>query len=207
MRSPTQDLAREETLARVATTCRALHAGPRFVADFDLAAVHRRYRRIVAEHSFRLPAGYDEHGPAVEAIAGVLGRRPEPTVPCHNDLVAANLLDAGDRLWMIDFEYAGNNEACFELGTIWSEAGLPPEHLEALVAAYYGRPLRHKVARARLLGLLSTYAWVLWACIQDGASERNFDFWTWGLHRYQRAVAGFGARELPGLLDDTLRTD
>jgi thiamine kinase-like enzyme len=202
------DLADEATLARVADACRVLHAGPRFVTDFDMLAVQRRYRRIVAEKSFRLPAGYDEHAPAMEAIAAALARRPEPTVPCHNDLLAANFLDAGDRLWIVDFEYAGNNEACFELGNIWSEAALPPEHLDALVTAYDGRPLRHRVARARLFGLLSKYGWMLWASIQDGASDLDFDFWTWGMEKYERAVAEFRGPDLPGLLDDAAqRTD
>ena len=45
-----------------------------------------------------------------------------PTVPCNNDLLAANFIDDGDRIWIIDFEYAGNNDPCFELGNIWSES-------------------------------------------------------------------------------------
>ena len=64
------------------------------------------------------------------------------TVPCHNDLLAANMLDDGTRVRLIDYEYAGNNDAAFELGNIWSEAALPPELLDVLVTAYYGRPRR-----------------------------------------------------------------
>ena len=45
-------------------------------------------------------------------------------MPCHNDLLAANMIDDGDRLWLIDYEYSGNNDPCFELGNIWSEANL-----------------------------------------------------------------------------------
>ena len=64
-------------------------------------------------------------------------------MPCHNDLLAANIMDDGDRLWFIDYEYAGNNDPCFELGNIWSEADLAPDRLDELVAAYYGdRPPR-----------------------------------------------------------------
>ncbi len=37
-------------------------------------------------------------------------------MPCNNDLLAANFIDGGDRIWIIDYEYAGNNDACFELG-------------------------------------------------------------------------------------------
>ena len=50
--------------------------------------------------------------------------RPQPTVPCHNDLLPANMMADGERIWFIDFEYSGNGDPCFELGNIWSEAQL-----------------------------------------------------------------------------------
>ena len=86
-------------------------------------------------------------------MAAALAVRAEGTVPCNNDLLAANFIDDGERIWLIDYEYSGNNDACFELGNIAGECHLPAEGLAELVTAYYGRPLRHKIARARLLGL------------------------------------------------------
>ncbi len=117
-------------------------------------------------------------------------------MPCNNDLLAANLIDAGDRLWIIDYEYAGNGDPCFELGNIWSEAGLAPERLSELVTAYYGRESRGLIARARLLALMSKYGWTLWASIQDASSTMDFDFWSWGMEKYERAVAEFRGAEL-----------
>jgi thiamine kinase-like enzyme len=130
-------------------------------------------------------------------------------MPCNNDLLAANVLDDGERLWLIDYEYAGNNDPCFELGNIWSESALANDQLDALVSAYYGRPRRSKVARARLLGLMSKYGWTLWASIQDAVSPlaESFDFWTWGMEKYERAVAEFDGRDLPRLLDEVIRDD
>ncbi|MDT7575613.1 MAG: hypothetical protein QOH17_1946, partial [Pseudonocardiales bacterium] len=185
-------------LGRVAAACRRLHAGPRFANDFDMFAVQARYRRIVAEHGFRLPARYDEFAPAVAAIREALG--PRLTVPCHNDLLAENFLDDGERVRIIDYEYAGNNDPAFELGNIWSEATLPPELLDVLVEAYFGRPRPAEVARARLFGLMSKYGWTLWASIQDGSSPMEFDFWSWGMEKYDRAVAEFDSDEFDTLL-------
>ncbi len=198
------DLHDPSVLGRVATACRRLHAGPRFVNDFDMFAVQARYRRIVAEHGFRLPPRYDEFAPAVEQIRRALG--PRVTVPCHNDLLAENLLlcddGAGDeRVLIIDYEYAGNNDPCFELGNIWSEATLPGPLLDVLVTAYFGRPRPVQVARARLFGLVSKYGWTLWASIQDGSSPLDFDFWSWGMQKYHRAVTEFDGPELAGLLE------
>jgi thiamine kinase-like enzyme len=201
------DLRDEANLRRVAAACRALHAGPRFASDFDMFALLRRYLRVVRERGFRLPPRYEEFLPEADRVRAALGVHPERSVPCNNDLLPANVLDDGDRLWLIDYEYAGNNDPCFELGNIWSEASLEQGLLEPLVTAYYGRASRARTARARLLGLMSKYGWTLWASIQDGLSTVDFDFWTWGMEKYERAVAEFDGPDLPRLLDEVMRDD
>ncbi len=128
-------------------------------------------------------------------------------MPCNNDLLAANFIDDGDKIWLIDYEYAGNNDACFELGNIWSECHLTDDQLEELVEAYYGRPLRNKVARAQLQGLMSRYGWTLWASIQHASSTLDFDFWGWGMEKYDRAVAVFTSSTFDRLLDEVQRPD
>ncbi|MEJ3651579.1 choline/ethanolamine kinase family protein [Actinomycetes bacterium KLBMP 9759] len=193
-----EDLHDPAVLERVAAACRVLHSGPRFVNDFDMFEVQAGYRRIVAEHGFRLPPRYDEFAPLVERIKEALG--PRTTVPCNNDLLAGNLIDDGTRVRIIDYEYSGNNDPCFELGNIWSEAALPLPLLDVLVTAYFGRPRPAQVARARLFGLMSKYGWMLWASIQDGSSPLDFDFWEWGLEKYDRAVAEFDGPDLERLL-------
>jgi thiamine kinase-like enzyme len=192
------DLHDPAVLGRVAAACRRLHAGTRFANDFDMFEVQARYRRVVAEHGFRLPPRYDAFLPAVAAVREALG--PRVTVPCHNDLLAENMLDDGTQVRLVDYEYSGNNDACFELGNIWSEASLPTELLDVLVAAYFGRPRPVQVARARLFGLVAKYGWTLWASIQDGSSPMDFDFWAWGMEKYDRAVAEFDSNEFGALL-------
>lgn len=201
------DLAIEANLVRVAATCRALHGGPRFVGDFDMFAVQRRYLSIVQERGFRIPAGYLDFDPSLDRVAGALSVRAEPSVPCNNDLLAANFIDDGCRVWIIDYEYGGNNDACFELGNIWSESDLSLDHLELLVDSYYGRHLRHKVARARLFGLLSKYGWTLWASIRAETSSMDFDFWSWGMDKYERAVQELDGPAFPRLLAEATRPD
>ncbi|MDQ3664233.1 MAG: phosphotransferase family protein [Actinomycetota bacterium] len=202
-----QDLQVEDNLARVADVCRTLHSSQRFVSDFDMFAVQRRYLDLVRDRGYRLPDRYLDFAPQVDRVAVALAVRADPTVPCNNDLLAANFIDAGERLWVIDFEYAGNNDACFELGNIWAESKLSPELLEVLVGAYYRRPLRHKVARARLFGLMSNYGWTLWASIQDAVSDIDFDFWSWGMEKYDRAVAELDGPAFEQLLNEATHPD
>jgi thiamine kinase-like enzyme len=194
-------------LQLVADACRRLHTAERFRDDFDMFETQPRYLGIVRERGFRLPDRYEEFAPQVAAIREAFAMRDEGTVPCNNDLLAENFLltDAGFRL--IDYEYSGNNDACFELGNVWSESNLSLAQLEQLVTAYYGRPLRHKVARARLWGLMSKYGWTLWASIQDGVSDIDFDFWEWGMDKYTRAVAEFDDPGFERLLEEAQRAD
>jgi thiamine kinase-like enzyme len=188
-------------LSRIADGVRRLHSAEPFDADFDMFAIQRRYLELVDERGFRLPDDYRDHEPTVAEIEAALRAYPEEPVPCNNDLLAENFIDAGERLWLIDYEYSGNNEPSFELGNIWSESGLSLDQLEELVGSYWGEPEPSKVARARLWGLMSKYGWTLWASIQDGVSDIDFDFWAWGMEKYERAVAEFADPALPELLE------
>ncbi|HKC28902.1 MAG TPA: phosphotransferase, partial [Jatrophihabitans sp.] len=190
------DLDDPRQLERVAALCARLHSGPRFASDFDMFDVQRHYLSIVREHEFRLPEDYLSFEPLVRRIEAVLRASAPPTVPCHNDLLAANIMDDGERLWFIDYEYSGNNDPCFELGNIWSEAALDVDRLEHLVSAYFGRPAPVETARARLFGLMSKYGWTLWASIQDAVSDVEFDFWQWGMEKYVRARQEFRSPDL-----------
>ena len=194
------DLDDPDQLSRVADICRRLHGGARFVGDFDMFGVQRRYLAIVRESGFRLPEDYASFEPAVRRIEQVLRASATGTVPCHNDLLAANIMDDGERLWLIDYEYSGNNDACFELGNIWAEAVLAPDRLEHLAAAYFGRPAPVETARARLFALMANYGWTLWASIQDAVSDVDFDFWQWGMAKYVRARDEFHDPHLEQLI-------
>jgi thiamine kinase-like enzyme len=185
----------------VAEACRTLHAGPRFVNDFDMFRIQQGYLDIVQRRGFRLPPRYVDFMPQVVRIQAALAERPQSTVPCNNDLLAANFIDTDERLWLIDYEYSGNNDPGFELGNIWSESNLSLEQLDELVTHYFGAYLPDQVARARLLGLMSKYGWTLWASIQDGVSTIDFDFWEWGMEKYDRAVAEFDGPDFEALLD------
>ena len=184
-------------LTRIAEACRLLHAGPRFASDFNMFDIQARYLALVQERGYRLPEGYLEHMALVADMRWAMDVNPEPTVPCNNDLLAANFIDDGQRIWLIDYEYSGNNEASFEIGNVWSESTLADPLLEELVAAYWGELTEARVARARLWALMSKVGWTLWASIQEAVSPIDFDYWGWGMEKYDRAVAELRGPDLP----------
>ena len=201
------DVAAAGNITRIAQACRRLHSGGRFGNDFDMFDIQRRYRAVVDSRGFRVPAGYDDLAPQCRAAEKALAVRAEGTVPCHNDLLAANFIDDGDRIWLIDYELSGNNDACFELGNIGAESHLSDDALAELVTAYYARPRPSMIARARLLGLVGMYGWTLWGAIQHGASSIDFDFWAWAMERFEGAARGFTATGFKDLLEAVQEDD
>lgn len=201
------DFQRSGVLTKAAAAMRRLHSGPRFQGTFDMFEKQRRYLKVVQDNGFRIPSDYLEFTDHFERAQVVLRATDQTTVPCNNDLLAANFVEDGDTMWLIDYEYSGNNDPCFELGNTSCECQLSTEQRAELVTAYYGRRLRHKIARARLQGIVGMYGWALWGCIQNGSSPLDFDFWGWGMERYDAAVAEFKGPDFDGLLEDVQAAD
>jgi hypothetical protein len=178
-------------LERIATSLKALHSLEAFDHEFNMFSTQKNYLTIVQENGFRIPDGYLDFAPMVAQIKKAFEVLFEGLVPCNNDLLPGNFIDDGRKIWLIDYEYSGNNDACFEIGNVWAEAFLPLEALEELVTAYYGTYRPDKVARAWLWALMAKYGWTMWASIQDSVSEIDFDFWEWGMSKYDLARAEF----------------
>jgi thiamine kinase-like enzyme len=180
-------------LSRIAGACNLLHKAAPFTRDFDMFVIQEKYKNLVTGSGFRFPNGYHQYAPHLSRIKSALAVLDEGRVPCNNDLLPANFIDDGKKIWLIDYEYSGNNDACFELGNIWSEAKLPISALEELVTAYYGSSRPEKLARAWLFALLAKYGWTLWASIQSSVSDIDFDFWQWGMEKFDDAEENFAS--------------
>lgn len=179
---------------RIAESVKQLHSAPKFKLDFDMFEIQARYQSIVTERGFRLPSGYQEFYKVKEDLKKALALTDTGKVPCNNDLLPANFIDDGQKVWLIDYEYSGNNDPCFELGNIWSESGQDIEVLHQLIKGYYGGERQDKFARAWLFSVLAKYGWTLWASIQDSISDLDFDFWEWGMQKYDDVQRDFGSK-------------
>ncbi|MEO8437136.1 MAG: choline kinase family protein [Chloroflexota bacterium] len=174
---------------RIAEVLRRLHAGPRFRDDFDMFRLAERYLALVDARGYAIPAGYREHLGQLPAIEAALAVHPLPTVPCHNDLLADNYLDDGERLWVVDWEYSGNGDPAFELGNTCQELGYDDGQARELCAAYFGEASPALLARMRLQMIMSDVGWTLWAAIQARISTIEYDFTGWAEQRWARASA------------------
>jgi len=187
--------------SRIAALLRQLHAGPRFRDDFDMFRVAERYMALVDQRSIEIPAGYREHLALIPRIEAALGVHPAATVPCHNDLLAENYLDDGERLWLVDWEYSGNNDPAFELGNTAQELGYDDGQVEELCAAYFGEASPTLLARMRLQMIMSDVGWTLWAAIQARISTIDYDFTGWAEERWGRATSALDGPEFTSWLE------
>ncbi len=174
--------------ARIAQAVKCLHTGPRFLTNFNMFRLTEFYLDICKEHGIRIPDGYADRMPTVRRIEMALLAKPLPTVPCHNDLLAENYMDDGKALRLIDYEYSGNNDPCFELGNTCQELKYDEARIAEVCAAYYGFPTPDKISRMKLHMIMSDVGWGLWAAIQAKISKIDYDFWGWATERWGRAV-------------------
>ncbi|MFN8192083.1 MAG: phosphotransferase [Nocardioidaceae bacterium] len=189
-------------MARSAAACRSLHAGPAFAGVFDMFTRQAGYLATVLDNGFPLPPDYERFTDAFADVRRALARSPRPLVPCNNDLLAGNYLDNGERVWLIDYEYSGMNDACFELGNTATECEFTPEMTEAWTEAYFGELRPSDLARVRLQSLCSEYGWSLWGFIQAASSPIDYDFHAWGMHRFEKAARTFTSTDFTRLLEE-----
>ena len=186
-----EDIA--NNLPRVAKAVRTLHGAKPFVSEFNMFTHQKRYLDIVQSNNFIYPAKYLDYEGHIADLKKALSVLPAEIVPCNNDLLPGNFIDDGEKIWLIDYEYSGNNDACFELGNIWAEAFLEYEALVELIDAYYGAHRPEKIARAWLQSLMAKYGWTLWAAIQASVSDIDFDFRAWGGEKFDLAQSQFSS--------------
>jgi thiamine kinase-like enzyme len=200
-----ETLRSPEMPTRMAASLRRLQSAPRFLRDFDMFRTTEYYLGIVAEHDVRIPEGYREHLGALDDVERALAINALPPVPCHNDLLAENYIDDGKQLWIVDFEYSGNNDPCFELGDTAQECGFDDRLRSALCEAYFGNLDPVQRARMDLFALMADVGWTLWAAIQANISTIDFDFWSWAVERWERAETLMDSARFGTLVRDAER--
>ena len=187
----------------LAAALRRLHAAPPFARDFDMVHVQDRYHGIVVRNGYPLPADYARYAERARRMGEVLTRTRERTAPCHNDLMPGNFIESdgpGSHVWVVDYEYSGNNDPCYDLGDAINELELDPDRAEQLVTEYHGGPRPRELARARLWSLMSKYGWSLWGSIRVGTTG-DPEIRDWAQALWSRAVDEFESPEFDELLE------
>ncbi|MFV2051629.1 phosphotransferase [Aliiroseovarius sp. YM-037] len=137
---------------------------------------------VIRDYGATLADKGSAHGPLVQELVGIGNALEQAAGPFdmvfgHNDLLAANLLDDGDRLWLIDFDYAGFNSPLFDLGGLASNNELTAAQEQWLLEAYFDAPvtdhLRHRYEAMKCASLLRE---TMWSMVSELTSTLDFDY-------------------------------
>jgi thiamine kinase-like enzyme len=184
-------------VSRAAQAFRRMHVcGKSFATEFDLFQKMDEYLDYLRKKQARIPDGYADVQREAEAVREALRGRPATLRPCHCDPLAENFLDAGTRIFIIDWEYAGNNDPMWDLGDVSVEAGFGPDQDAALLEAYFqGRPPAAQVGRMVMYKAMCDLLWTLWGAIQVANENPVDDFWAYAVNRFERCKALMGSPE------------
>jgi len=190
-----KDLHDEATLVQVAGLIRDVHKkvtdivrGP--IVTFWVFHVVRDYAAFLKEkgssHSPKLQQLLDDAA-ALESAVGKVN-----LVLGHNDLLPANILQATDRLWLVDWEYGGFNSPLFDLGGVATNCGLPVDAEHLLLRTYFGAEPDEALLRSyNAMKCGSLLRETMWSMVSEITSEIDFDYGAYtaeNLSRYERAI-------------------
>jgi thiamine kinase-like enzyme len=144
---------------------RRLHDGPSIPGRFDAFRVVEAYAEINA------PPDYAEAHELARRIEERLG--PRSFTACHNDLLPANFIDAGTRVWIVDWEYAGMGDPAFDHANFAVNNGLPIADDEP--------------PEVTLMRFMSDFREAMWGAAQQRLSSLDFDFAAYTSQHFARA--------------------
>jgi thiamine kinase-like enzyme len=185
--------ARAEEVARA---LRSFHdSGARLPTRFDVRVLLDEYAATLDEHGRTPPESYDRARQAAARIADALGDAREQ--PCHNDLLAGNVIIGRDgALLIVDWEYAGMGDAYFDLGNVSVNNDFDERTQERLLSAYLGRsPSEGERAHVQLMRVLSDAREAAWGVMQSVVSELDFDFEGYARKHFERMLEATEGRD------------
>ena len=170
-----------------------LHNAKPFLRIFNMFSQISSYQNILKRDY--LPKKLFKYVNDIKTLKQKLHISNDILVPCHNDLLSANIINKDNQIFIIDFDYSGNNDPCFELGNLSVEMEYDDEQINKLVRSYYGEINENIISRVNLQGVVSDIGWSLWSYVQVKSSNLNFDYSTHAIYRLERAINKMESKE------------
>ncbi len=181
-----EDIRQPDTLAQIVQLMQRYHNIQDFAGSFSVFDISNSYLALATNFGSPLPDNSTEIFALAQCFAEALHQHQEPQVACHNDLLAANFIDDGNRLWLLDWEYAGWGDRFFDLANLSVNNSFGDVEDEQLLTTYFGHYNQAKWARLKLMRILSDLREGMWGLVQWGVSTLDFDFEAYGQQHLAR---------------------
>ena len=173
-----------DVTARAAAALRTIHRSDPIPGRFDAHAVVVDYWRTAVGRGVRMPDDVAWAQDVSERIREVRGL--QSVVPCHNDLLNANFIDDGDRIRIVDWEYAGMGDRFFDLANFSINHEFTPDDDARLLEAYFGEVRPDHADALRLMRFMSDFREAMWGVVQQAVSELDVDFVAYAEEHFAR---------------------
>jgi thiamine kinase-like enzyme len=183
------DLREPERLTEVAGALRGFHeSGLELPTSFWVYDLVRDYAEVTRSRGGEVPEAFgDSLERAGQIVAAVRDHAEHQPRPNHNDLLAANFLDAEDHVVIVDWEYAGMGDPFFDLGNFAVNNELSEADEQRLLEAYFGEPAGpRRTAALKLFMFMSDFREAMWGVVQSSVSELDFDFPDYASRHFER---------------------
>ena len=176
------------TIRRVADSIRRIHGGPAIPGLFMPLRIVEAYLALATSRGVPRPAAWDAAYTVGRRIERALLDAPIDLRPCHNDLLNANFIDDGERIRIVDWEYAGMGDPFFDLGNFSVNHELVPDEDRILLEAYEGEVRVPRAARLALMRIVSDFREAMWGVLQQGVSTLDVDFVAYAAGNFDRLL-------------------
>jgi len=200
-----EQVHRPATLRRVADSIRRIHGGPAIPGLFVPLRIVEAYLALATSRGVAPPAAWNEAHAVGRRIERALLEAPIELRPCHNDLLNANFIDDGDRIRIVDWEYAGMGDPFFDLGNFSVNHDLEPDEDAILLAAYEGEVRPPRLARLSLMRIVSDFREAMWGVLQQAISSLDVDFVAYADEHFERLLRNGSGRTFEEHLREAAR--
>jgi thiamine kinase-like enzyme len=176
------------TIRRVVDSLRRIHEGPAIPGLFVPFRIVEAYRALAISYGVRIPGAWDRAHEASRRIERAFLEAPTELHPCHNDLLNANFIDDGQRIRIVDWEYAGMGDPFFDLGNFSVNHELSPDEDAWLIEAYDGEVRAPRLARLTLMRVVSDFREAMWGVLQQAISTLDVDFVAYANEHFERLL-------------------
>lgn len=193
-------------LGRAATALRRLHADTADFADtFSAFETMDRHVALLAERGAALPDRRRRVLAGAETVRAALAAHPPKLRPCHCDPTGGNLIDTGERVWLVDWEYAAMNDPMWDLAYFSVESDLDAPADRTLLTAYLAHAPRDvETARMTVTKAVCELLAATWALVQGAEGNRAADFPAYADRAFASATERMATRDFAAQLE-TLR--
>jgi len=182
-----------KTIKQLVESIKLLHNAKPFLRNFNMFNQISFYQNILDKNY--LPKNIFKYVNNIKTLERKLYLENDRLVPCHNDLLAQNIINKDNQIFIVDFDYSGNNDPCFELGNLSVEMEYNEQKIDKLIRSYYGEINENIISRVNLQGIVSDIGWSLWSYVQVKNSNFNFDYTAHAIYRLERAINKMESKE------------